>query len=226
MQQAWYDLLFAHWLVDARELRKLVPPELELDLFEGQAYAAVVPFGMDSIRLRGLPPIPGTHKFLELNVRTYVRLGGRPGVYFFSLDAASPIAVRAARLWFGLPYYDARMSLEEYRDDGSIRYRSTRTHRKAQAAALAVDFGPTGPTFVSKAGSLEHWLTERYCMYMKRGKRIWRGEIHHEPWPLQPARAEFQQSSMLEAAGLQPQGAPHLLFVRRIEVAIWSPVRV
>ena len=228
MQQAWYDLLFAHWIVDARSLRRMLPPELELDLFDGRAYVGVVPFGMDNVRLRWLPPFPGTYRFLELNVRTYVRFGQRRGVFFFSLDAASFVAVRAARAWFGLPYFDARMSVTSQGAGGQgLLYRSERTHTGATPAELEVEYGPDGEQSRALPGSLEHWLTERYCLYVLRRGMLLCGEIHHEPWPLFPGRADFRRNTMLEAAGLTPDPrAPLLHFVPRIDVALWTPTHV
>ena len=136
MTQRWHDLLFAHWSVPARELRERIPPALELDLFEGRAWVGIVPFRMSGVRLRACPPLPGTSAFLELNVRTYVKHADRPGVWFFSLDAESALAVRAARRGFHLPYFDAEMRLAE--EAGAIRYRSERTHSGAPAAELSV----------------------------------------------------------------------------------------
>src|ERR687892_361778 len=107
MTQTWNDLLFAHWPVDANDLRQRVPAGLDLDLFEGQAYVGVVPFHMTNVAPRGVPAIPWVSAFPELNVRTYVRIGAKPGVYFFSLDAGNPVAVAVARAMFNLPYYPA-----------------------------------------------------------------------------------------------------------------------
>ena len=109
MKQNWHDLLFAHWPMPPEKIRALVPGELELDLRDGQAYVAVAPFWMSGIRGRLAPPLPFLRKFCELNVRTYVRYQGVPGVYFFSLDAASMPAVLGARATYKLPYFHAAM---------------------------------------------------------------------------------------------------------------------
>ena len=190
MYQSWHDLLFAHWPIVANEMRARVPASLELDLFEGQAWISVVPFRMTGIRPRFLPPGPWLSAFEELNVRTYVVRDGKPGVFFFSLDAANPVAVRVARRYFHLPYFDAKMSLKY--DGDWIEYRSTRTHRGAPPAGFSARYRPTGPVFRVTAGSLEEWLTERYCLYAEdRVHRIWRTEIHHAPWPVQPAECQL-----------------------------------
>jgi hypothetical protein len=221
LAMTWHDLLFAHWPVPADALRALLPrtePPLRLDTREGAAWLGVVPFRMSGIRFRWLPPVPGTTAFPELNVRTYVTAGGRPGVWFFSLDAASPLAVRAARATFHLPYYDAAMACEA--DGAGVHCRSRRTHRGGGTAKLTARYAPAGAAFRASPGSLEHWLTERYRLFAadRRG-RLWRGEIQHEPWPLQPATAEFATLDMTRWLGVElPAAPPHLLFARRLEV--------
>lgn len=224
MRQTWLDLLFAHWPVPAAVIRPLVPEVLELDLYEGQAWLGVVPFRMEAVRWRWLPPIPTTAAFPELNVRTYVTHGGKPGVWFFSLDAASTLAVRAARAAFGLPYFHARMASRP--DGAAVRYASRRTHRGAPPAAFRADYGPTGPAATAAPGSLEDWLTARYCLYSyrRRLKTLLRAEIHHLPWPLQPAAAELHVNSMGAAAGVPLSGPPLLHFARGLDVLVW-PVR-
>lgn len=226
----WDDLLFAHWPVDPRVLRPLLPrtdPPLELDLRDGVAWIGVVPFRMSRVHPRWLPPIPGTHTFPELNVRTYVRVGGLPGVWFFSLDATSRLAVRAARLTYHLPYFDADIQVGTDPRTGTTRYRSHRTHRGGGEARLDVTYAPTGSPKRSDPGTLESWLTERYRLFAadRRG-RVWRGEIHHEPWPLQPAAAEFHTLDMTGWLGLElPKHPPHLLHARHLSVQAEALVR-
>lgn len=229
MRQSWHDLCFAHWPVPAEALRPLVPDALELDRFEERTWLGIVPFRMSRVRLRGLPAVPGVGAFPELNVRTYVRHGEHRGVWFFSLDAASALAVRVARAWFGLPYFDARMGLveERGREGTGIRYRSTRTHRGAPAAELAMRYGPEAEVERASPGSLEHFLTERYCLFAlgRRGVLL-RGDIHHAPWPLQRAGAEIETNTMAAAAGLTlPATPPRLHFARRLDVLLWAPGR-
>ena len=221
MHMAWLDLLFMHWPLPPEMLRPLIPGGLELDTFEGQAWLGVVPFYMSNTRPRGVPPLPWLSAFAELNVRTYVTVSGKPGVWFFSLDAANPVAVRGARWSFSLPYFDARMSIE--RQGETIHYRSRRTHRGAPPAEFVGQYRPTGEAYRSLPGTLEHWLTERYCLYSQdRRGRLWRGEIHHLPWPLQPAEAEVATNTMTAPIGIQLPDVPPLLhFVRRIDVVGW-----
>ena len=226
MAQSWHDLLFAHWPVDAGLLRPHVPRTLEIDTFDGQAWLGIVPFRMTGVRLRWTPALPGLSAFPELNVRTYVTAQKKPGVWFFSLDAANAIAVAAARFSFHLPYFTARMKCEE--SDGWIQYRSERTHRGAPACALEGRYRPVGDFFEVQPGSLEHFLTERYCLYSAASReRIYRGEIQHPPWRLQSAEAEFARISMAEAAGLTlPKHAPLLHFARRQDMVAWAPQRI
>lgn len=225
MRQRWYHLLFAHWRVDAAALRPLIPPALELDTRHGEAWLAVVPFGMSGIRLRYTPALPWISRFLELNVRTYVTARGKPGVYFFSLDAANPLAVRVARAWFKLPYFDARMRMSE--KNGWIEYESRRTHRGAPPAVFRGRYRPLAEPQVSQPGSLEHFLTERYCLYTAAGGALYRGDIHHEPWPLQPAEAEIAENSMPAAHGIAlPPDPPLLHFARSIDTIEWALQKV
>jgi uncharacterized protein YqjF (DUF2071 family) len=224
MTQTWHDLLFAHWAVDAAVLRARVPAALELDLFDTRAWIGIVPFRMSNVAPRGVPAIPGISAFPELNVRTYVRVGGRPGVFFFSLDAASAIAVGAARVLFGLPYYAAAMVLHE--DKEAIRYRSRRTAAGPPAELVAV-YQPTGPVFHAARGSRDYFLTERYCLYTVDGRgRPRRLEIHHPPWPLQAASASFDLLRMTEQIGVTlPADPPVLHFARRQDVVAFPMIR-
>lgn len=220
MKQTWHDLLFAHWPLPAESLRSLIPKRLALDTFEGQSWVGVVPFHMSGIRARAVPPLPGLSRFPELNVRTYVTQGGKPGVYFFSLDAANLPAVWSARRFFHLPYFHAAMSSEERQ--GTIHYASRRFESEAEFRGK---YRPTSEVRLRKKDTIEHWLTERYCLYTVHQDQVYRGEIHHQPWPLQDAEAEFESTTVAAAAGVAlPVAAPLLHFARRLEVLIW-PLR-
>lgn len=225
MHMNWLDLLFAHWPVSVEQLRPHIPKTLEIDCFEGQAWIGVVPFRMTGVRPRFCPSIPGLSAFVELNVRTYVSAQGKPGVWFFSLDAAQRLAVWGARWSFHLPYFNADMAITEQRQGEAVRYqyRSQRTHKGAAAACFEGWYEPVGEVYRSQAGSLEHWLTERYCLYAANSRgQVYRGEIHHEPWPLQKARAEISQNTMCEAAGVTlPESEPVLHFAKFIPVLGW-----
>lgn len=221
MKQRWHDLLFAHWPITPEVVREKVPPALEVDLFGGEAWLGVVPFHMSGVRWRGWPVVPGFSAFPELNVRTYATHGGKPGVYFFSLDAASRAAVEVARRWYCLPYFHARMLLRER--GGEIQYSSIRTDARGDWAELRARYAPCGEAVQAKPGSLEYFLTERYCLYTTgRDGRLLRGEILHAPWLLQPAVAEIEKNSMAAAAGFRLQDTePVLHFARQLDVLIW-----
>jgi uncharacterized protein len=223
MTQSWHDLLFAHWPVDARTLQEKLPAGLPLDTFDGQAYLGIVPFHMTNVAPRGVPSIPFVSAFPELNVRTYVTLHGKPGVYFFSLDAGSSLAVTAARTLFGLPYYAAEMSVQE--TNGGIRYRSRRATHMDHVAEFEAACKPIGPVQMPRPGTLEYFLTERYCLYtVDDAFRARRLDIHHWPWPLQTAVADITVNTMADAAGIRlPSTAPLLHFARRQDMVAWAP---
>jgi uncharacterized protein YqjF (DUF2071 family) len=229
MSQRWCDLLFAHWRIEPATMRRALPEMFEPDLYDGFAWLGVVPFRMEAVRLRGLPAVPGLSAFPELNVRTYVRRGGRSGVYFFSLDAASALAVAVARTWFGLPYYRAQMSCVAgtepvAAEDRSVVYSSVRRHRGAPPAEFRAEYRPVGPVFSARRGTLEHFLVERYRLWLERGGRAIVGEIHHAPWPLRAAEAQIATNTVAAPHGFALAAKPdHLAFARRIETREWSP---
>jgi uncharacterized protein YqjF (DUF2071 family) len=224
MTQTWNDLLFAHWPVDRGRVRSLVPQRFELDLFDNVAWIGIVPFHMTNVGARGLPLFPGVSAFPELNVRTYVRVGDRPGVYFFSLDASSVAAVKTARGLLNLPYYTASMTVES--GGAAFTYRSTRV--SGPAAEFLASYEPIGEPFMPRAGSLEYFLTERYCLYnLDRRGRPYQLDIHHPVWQLQPARAEIVRNTMTTPSDLQlPTEPPLLHFSRRQDAVAWGPTRL
>jgi uncharacterized protein YqjF (DUF2071 family) len=221
MTQTWHDLLFAHWPLLMAAMRPLVPEQLELDTFDGQSWVGVVPFHMSGVRARGMPALPGLSRFPELNVRTYVRYDGKPGVYFFSLDAANLPAVWAARHFFHLPYFYAAMTSKDVQ--GTIHYDSG---RRGSAADFCGKYRPTKDVRLREKGSIEHWLTERYCLYTTHRGQVYHGDIHHQPWPLQDAEAEIKTNTVAASAEISlPATAPLLHFAKRLEVLIWPSRR-
>ena len=217
MRQTWNDLLFAHWPLTPDYLRPFVPPELSLDLYDRTAWIAVTPFHMSNVTSRLTPPLPWLSAFPELNVRTYVVHKGTPGVFFFSLDAARLLAVWAARYGYLLPYFHAHMRVAW--DGEEIIYSSRRLRRPAEFRGR---YRPAGPIRQRTKGSLEHYLTERYCLFTVRHGRVYRGDIHHVPWPLQDAEATFDVNTMADAAGIAlPQTKPLLHFAKKLDVLIW-----
>jgi len=225
MRQSWHDLLFAHWPVDKVALAAKIPSSLELDLYDGEAWIGIVPFRMTNVSPRGVPSMPGVSAFPELNVRTYVRAGGRPGVYFFSLDAGSAIAVAAARTMFHLPYYLASIEIEE--QGGGFRYRSRRSSEHGTGAELLVTYLPAGPVFHPAEGTLEYFLTERYCLYtIDKTSQPLRVDVHHPRWALQAAEATFERNTMADAVGIRlAVRAPLVHFARRQDAVAWLPAR-
>jgi len=227
MTQRWNDLLFAHWPVAAAQLVDLLPSGLTIDTFDGSAWVGVVPFWMDRVQLRGLPPILGTNRFPELNLRTYVRDSENnvAGVYFFSLDAANPIAVAVARTFFHLPYYWAKMSIQ-HRDKGEFHYSSERrlARRPVRFQANYRSLGRMNSLDPSAPGTIEYFLTERYALFTTGPDgKLHRGNIHHLPWPLELAEAEFEVNELPGAHGIQlPDTAPLLHYARELVVYVWS----
>jgi uncharacterized protein len=238
MCQRWNDLLFAHWPIPVDAIQPLVPAGLEVETFDGAAWVGVVPFWMDNVRTRLVGDkgfsIPTTGTFPELNLRTYVRsrTSGLHGVYFFSLDAASLLAVLGARMLFHLPYHWAWMERTttyigpgpfHYRSESTVDYESRRLTRKsARFAAGYRSLDAAKKPTPSKPGTLEHFLTERYCLFTAQGGKISVGHIHHLPWPLEPAEADIRLNELPAAHGIKlPKRPPVLHFVRELEVYIW-----
>ena len=220
MGQTWYSLLFAHWAVRPEALRALIPQPLELDLREGQAWLGVTPFVVGGLRLRGTPPLPWLSRFPELNLRTYVDYGARPGIYFLSLDVARLAAVAGARRAYRLPYFHAKMSARHW--GGKVHYESERIDSSGPPAQLRACYNPTGPRLPVDDGSLERWLAERYRLYVvdERG-RVLRADIHHPPWPLQPAEATIELNTMARPLGLELDSDPLLHYSSRQDTLIW-----
>jgi uncharacterized protein YqjF (DUF2071 family) len=225
MAQSWEDLLFAHWPIPLERLRPLVPRPLPIDLHEGTAWIGVTAFVVKALRVHWAPPLPGFSSFPELNVRTYVTVGGRPGVYFFSLDAASLSAVVGARLTYWLPYFLARTSVR--RTSAGMAYSSERRSPSAAPIALCAEYGPIGAGFHAEPGSLDHFLVERYCLYaVPLRRRVYRAEIHHPPWVLHRAWARLHRNTMAAPLGIDLSGEAVLHFCDRQDVVFWRPRRV
>lgn len=215
--QEWRSLLFMHWPVPIEVLRPLVPHRLELDLHEGVAYIGLVPFVMRSVRPRWCPKLLGFN-FLETNVRTYVSCAGRPGVYFFSLDAASRIAVWIARKLWGLPYYHASMGTD--RDSEFLQYRSQRT---ATEVCHKVRARIGDECAASRIGSIEFFLLERYLLFLEKRDKLHVGQVHHSPYPVCEAEVLELEDDLLAAAGFACcQGLPPLVhFSDGVDVEIF-----
>ena len=223
-RQSWHDLLFAHWPISVHELRPLVPRRLEIQQFDGTSWIGIVPFHMSGVMRRPWPDVPGLSAFPELNVRLYVQWQAKPGVWFLSLDASNRLAVWAARRWFHLPYFHADIPIQVTSE--RVDFCST---RRAAPAGLrfAATYQPVSGVYQARPGTLEHWLTERYCLYAQSPQgQLFRTEVQHVPWPLQRAQADIRHNDMCQPWGISIRGAPLLHFSSGVDVVVWSPVPV
>jgi hypothetical protein len=241
MKQRWAELGFLHWALPPPEVAPILPSGLTLDTFQGKAYVGLVPFTVTGARLPFTPALPFVSDFHEVNVRTYVHLRGRdPGVWFFSLDAASAPAVAVARLWFKLPYQYARMRLERSGDRArgetsepghgrtrEIRYFSERIGPGRVPATCALVYGPGGPERQARPGTLAHFLVERYVLYAEHSGRLYRARVHHPPYPVQDGFVGHIEESLVQAAGLRrPDEAPLVHYAREVRVEVFPLRRV
>jgi uncharacterized protein len=221
MTQTWNKLLFAHWPVTPEELRPLLPSQVSLDTFNGQAWIGIVPFSVTNVRARGLPPIPGLASFLEMNVRTYVTKDDKPGVWFFSLDASHPLMVEGARQLFSLAYFKAGMTIQSA--DQTVHYASERKDQRGGEGKFKATYRPVGEVFNSRPGTLEYFLTERYCLYtLSKRDILYRAQIHHRPWPLQMAEVTIEANTLTKEFGiLLPEMPPLLYYSERQPMLTW-----
>lgn len=226
MRQSWYDFMLVHWRVDPDVIRPLVPAPLDLDLWDGGAYIGMVPFRMEHVR----PPlgvdVPWVSSFLELNVRTYVRHGDKAGVYFLSLECNQFAAVEVARMWFGLPYMHARMS--HVQEGAVVRYRSERTDRRGRPAVYRGTHRTDGAVLEVLPETIEHFLIERYALFTVDRRGVWRGDVHHAPWPVRTASVEIAEQSLIAALGIElddPLTPDHALWTPGVDTLVWNPVK-
>lgn len=225
LRMTWQDLCFLHWRVDPEAITRTLPRGIEVDTREGRAWLGAVPFRMSGVAPRFAPEVPGLSAFPELNLRTYVTVDGVPGVWFYSLDAAQPLAVRLARRFFHLPYFDARMWVD--REGRVTRYASLRTHRGEPPARFAAAYRPVGPALTPAPDSLEAWLTDRLALYSADSRgRVFRGRIDHVAWPLRRAEAVIAENTLADGLGIPLEGEPHLLHAEHLEVRAWWLERV
>jgi len=233
MRQRWADLLFLHWEIEPEAIEATLPPGLDVDLYEGRAYLALVPFRMTGVTPSWFAPVPGLSDMLECNVRTYVRStsDAMPGVWFYSLDASNAAAVALARATFALPYFFARMrqtitrSAEHTgRRRRQTTYTSVRLHPGAPSGGCRVVYEPDSGVATAKRGSLEEFLIERYLLYSRRGDALCRGRVHHHPYQISTARLLDFDESLIAAAGLvRPEIKPLVHYSRSVIVEV-SPL--
>lgn len=226
MRPKWHNLLFLHWNFEPQEIQRLLPEGLQIDTFEGRAYVGLVPFTMSDVRPHFMPNMGKYGAFYdtfpELNVRTYVRRNGVPGVWFFSLDAASLNAVIAARSWFALPYFKARMRFWRGRD-GVFRYWSKRLWPSPKPAICRADWTIEGEAAPTAKGTLEEFLVERYALFSQKNGQFYRGRVWHEPYQIQGGQLRYLRENCVRTAGIKkPNQAPHFLYSRGVDVEIWD----
>ena len=218
-RQTWYELLFAHWPVAPAKIERCLPSGVKLQQFEDTAWIGVVPFRMCGIAPRGCPDLPWFSAFPELNVRTYVEVDGKPGVWFFSLDATNWLAVWGARRFFYLPYFRADIQIEHR--DGAIDFAC---QRRDSAAQFRGRYRAVSEPFAAHPGTLEYFLTERYCLYCQdRKARIRRADVHHVPWPLQKAEATIEVNTMADSLDIPLEGEPLLHYAAGVDTIVWQP---
>lgn len=224
MWQTWEHLLFANWPVPPALLRPLIPAQIEVDTFDGQAWVTIIPFLLSGVRIRSAPRIPLMHTFPEINVRTYVRAGGKRGIYFLSLDAANPLITSIAKKWYRLPYHPATMQFQRRGDE--IDVQSRRWRSSSAAGQFSATYRPDSSLFLPQPGSLEHWLTERYTLFCQcaRSQKIYGADVYHEPWKVKKAAATLRENTLAHSF-LSLERDPHLcLYARGVQSIIW-PIR-
>jgi len=222
MAQAWRHALFAHWPLPPGALRRFVPSGVVLDLFDGAAWLGITAFVVAGARIRGLPAVPGLSTFAEVNVRTYVTADGKPGVLFLSLDAASIAAVLGARAWFRLPYFSTTAEAESRA--GWWHFTSRRHHPGATGASFRATYRASGGRRLPGGVALTRWLVERYCLYCGADGTLLRAEVHHAPWPIEPAEAVIEENTLGKALGLSLADPPRLLhFASGVDAFVWPP---
>lgn len=233
LSQSWNDLLFIHYAFEPAVLRRLVPDALTLDLYDGAAWLTVSPFCTSHMRPSGIPPLPGLSFFPQVNLRTYVTMGGKPGLFYLSVDAANLSAVWFARMFFRMQYWHSAIQISgatihaRRSDELSIHFRSSRLHGPSPTkdpTGIDVDYSPEGAPRLARAGSLDEFLTERYCVYSWNRGRIYRTEVHHQPWSLQGANVEIRSNSLADPYGLTLPAEPNLChFSRSLKMLVWAP---
>ena len=203
-KQRWEELYFVHFEGPAEIVRRAMPPSLELDLWKGNAILSLVPFRMTRVRFPLIPSIPILSELWEYNIRTYVRIANKPGIYFFTLESDNPLATWVARTFFGLPYHTAKINVQM--NDQGLHLKSARKHWHSE---LVVEKSPT----TARDRDFDIWATERYALFNVRSGRVQRGDVKHAPWALEPAKLIEWKGNFLEyvpgASAFRPRSASY-----------------
>lgn len=231
--QSWNELLFAHFAIDPTTLRRLVPDDLTLDLYDGAGWLTLSTCCVSHVRPSGVPPVPGISFFPQVSLRTYVTVQGKQGLFYFSVDVANLSAVWFARIFFRMPYWHAAIQISgdttQARNPAqrAIHFCSFRLHGPAAFSGPAkfdVIYSPDGEARLARCASLDEFLAERYCVYSWNRKKCYRAEIHHQPWALQRASVEIRANSIAEPFGLTLPMKPDLChFSRSLKMLAWAP---
>ena len=231
--QRWNDTLFAHFAMEPAGLRSLVPEALTLDLYDGAAWLTISPYCISHLRLSGVPPLPMLSSFPQVNVRTCVTRDGKPGIFYFSLDAANLSAVWFARVFFRMQYWHASIQVSgatiraRKSAENTIHFRSRRLHgpeARNGPAIFEAAYSPAGDAAAARPASLDEFLTERYCIYSFHRGKLYRSEVHRQPWLLERASVEILTNSLADPLGITLPAAPDLChFVRCNRLLTWAP---
>ena len=222
MQQKWRNLLFCHWPISPDILRPFIPSSLQLDTFNQWAWIGIIVFKMEGIYLRGMPIISVVPGFAEINVRTYVQYNGKPGIFFLSLDVGDWASLHIAKRWYHLPYQASDVI---FRTESPLHYcQSKRRREQSIPAEFKVKYAPNSDIFIPKQGTIDHFLTERYCLYSTDLQgNLYSGEIHHQAWPLQHAEAEISSSTLLSPFGIDITDVlPLFHFSKGVNTLFWN----
>ncbi|WP_144460617.1 YqjF family protein [Siminovitchia fortis] len=223
MRQAWRDVLFLHWPIQPEQLRPFIPSLLEIDTYDGAAWIGIVAFRMEGIYFRGLSFFSVVAPFSEVNVRTYVKYKGKPGVFFISLDVNDWASLNIAKRWYRLPYHSADIAIR--RKGSTIFYESVRKNQPARFEGCCT---PKQEEFFAANGTLEHFLTEKYCFYTAGNKTdVFHGDIHHPPWPLQRAEFQTERNTLFSPLNLDISGeAPIVHFSKGVDSLMWNVMKL
>ncbi|MGG1677746.1 YqjF family protein [Neobacillus sp. NRS-1170] len=222
MRQTWKNLLFLHWPISLEKLRPYVPSSLQIDTYNGSAWLGVILFVIEGIYPRGISSVSVTPKFPEINVRTYVQCDGKPGIYFLSIDVQNWASLNIAKRWYRLPYYSSEISFQK--EGQSFQCQSVRKGNANTIISFKGKYFPVSEVYFPKEGTLDHWLTERYCLYSStNGVNIYCGEIHHQPWPLQKAEIEIVNNTLFTPFHFDlSEVKPTAYFSEGVDSLIWN----
>ena len=215
--QTWEDVVFAHWRADPAAVQALLPEGLDVDTHDGTAWICANAFRVESVRLHGTLPVPWLSSFPQLNARTYVTDGRRPGLWFFSLDTPSLLAAETARLVYRLPWHTCRLEIAERAGRLEV------TAARAEGRAFTARVSPRGVLAEAEPGSFERFAFERYCLYARDGGRLHRAELHHRPWQVQPALGAADLYTM-GPSELAPGDEPAVFHVARLQDVLAWPL--